>query len=505
MLTSAGQLERGFQFNMNPLRLPLLCLGAFLCHAASVDAQPIQLHPENPHYFQFRGQAIVLVTSAEHYGSVLNPDFDYVRYLDTLQKDGLNLTRLFIGTYLERPGDFGIKWNTLAPAAGRALTPWARSSEPGAVWGGAKFDLDKWDENFFTRLKDFVTQADRRGVVVEVTLFSDYYGTRQSPLFKENNVNGVGDVPSEQMNTQTSNTVLAHQQRVVNRVVREINPFDNVIFEIQNEPWVADGVLTRVLLPSLTTADFKDPIQFWKNRVSVASDASLAWQRLVASWITEAERSLPKRHLISQNYANFVQPLAAIDPTISVLNFHYGWPDLVRLNYGFDRVLSVNETGFAGREDATYRKQAWRFMLAGGGAFNSLDYSFTVGHEDGTTINEAPGGGSVALRRQLGVLRRFLEASPLPRMRPDNSTVLHAPGTVPFVLSTADRRNVLLYLDGKGPTMLSLELPPGTYAAEWLEPATGTILKPETVNHSGGRVTLASPPFAEEIALALRR
>ena len=58
-------------------------------HAASSPA-PIALHPENPHYFLFRGQPTVLITSAEHYGVVLNLDFDYRKYLDTLARDGLN-------------------------------------------------------------------------------------------------------------------------------------------------------------------------------------------------------------------------------------------------------------------------------------------------------------------------------------------------------------------------------------------------------------------------------
>ena len=42
---------------------------------------PIQLHPENPHYFLFEGKPLALITSAEHYGAVLNMDFDYEIYL----------------------------------------------------------------------------------------------------------------------------------------------------------------------------------------------------------------------------------------------------------------------------------------------------------------------------------------------------------------------------------------------------------------------------------------
>ena len=37
---------------------------------------PIQLHPENPHYFLYKGKPLALITSAEHYGALLNLDFD---------------------------------------------------------------------------------------------------------------------------------------------------------------------------------------------------------------------------------------------------------------------------------------------------------------------------------------------------------------------------------------------------------------------------------------------
>jgi hypothetical protein len=43
--------------------------------------EPIRWHPKNPHYFLFRGKPTVLTTGGEHYGSVLNGDFDYQKYL----------------------------------------------------------------------------------------------------------------------------------------------------------------------------------------------------------------------------------------------------------------------------------------------------------------------------------------------------------------------------------------------------------------------------------------
>ena len=83
--------------------------------AMAASGEPIKLHPQNPHYFSWRGKPTALIGSGEHYGAVLNADFDYVKYLDTLQSDGLNLTRTFSGTYREVEGNFNIAGNTLAP------------------------------------------------------------------------------------------------------------------------------------------------------------------------------------------------------------------------------------------------------------------------------------------------------------------------------------------------------------------------------------------------------
>ena len=45
------------------------------------ESGPVQLHPENPHYFLYKGGPLALITSAEHYGALLNLDFDYKKYL----------------------------------------------------------------------------------------------------------------------------------------------------------------------------------------------------------------------------------------------------------------------------------------------------------------------------------------------------------------------------------------------------------------------------------------
>src|SRR5947209_16625305 len=131
-------------------------------------AAPLRLHPKNPHYFLFRGNVVALVASGEHYGAVLNADFNYRRYLATLQADQLNYTRLFGGSYVEVPSQsFGILRNNLAPAPERYVAPWARGQAPGYAGGGNKFNLDRWNPQFFERLRGFLAEAAQRGIVVE--------------------------------------------------------------------------------------------------------------------------------------------------------------------------------------------------------------------------------------------------------------------------------------------------------------------------------------------------
>lgn len=41
-------------------------------------AEPLKLHPANRHYFLFRDKPTVLMGSTEHYGALINLDFDYI-------------------------------------------------------------------------------------------------------------------------------------------------------------------------------------------------------------------------------------------------------------------------------------------------------------------------------------------------------------------------------------------------------------------------------------------
>lgn len=454
--TGASHLTRVFR-----LLLTAWLLAVSHAHVAAQPTPAIALHPENGRYFLWRGRPTLLITSAEHYGAVLNVDVDYRRYLDTLAANGLNYTRIFTGAYVEPEGAFNITRNTLAPAPHRFIAPWARSGEPGYANGGNRFDLATWDDAYFARLKDFVSYASSRGVVVEVTLFCPMYEDMQwqlSPMRAGNNVNGLGNVERTDVYTLDKHRgLLAVHEALTRKVVSELNAFDNVFFEIANEPYFG----------------------------GVAMD----WQHRIADLIVETERQLPLTHLIAQNIANNSARVVDPHPAVSIFNFHYATPpDTVALNHHLGKVIGDDETGFRGTADATYRTEGWDFVIAGGALYNNLDYSFAAGYENGTFVSPRPqpGGGSAALRRQLKILSDFIHAFDVVRMAPANEVITGGvPPTGTARALVEPGRAMAIYVRNEGPG--------GPWSARW----TGFIEAPasgeysfHTMSNDGIRLTV---------------
>lgn len=467
---------------MKPVLLTLLAIAPFLAAQS-----PVRLHPANSHYYDFRGRPTVLVTSAEHYGAVLNLDFDYKKYLDALAADKLNLTRIFTGAYREFPGDFNIHGNTLAPKPGRYITPWAEA-------GDGKWDLTKWNPAYFARLKDLVAEASKRGIVVEVTLFTAYYNEhrwKECPLFIERNINSIGNALFDESLTLRHASLVEAESAMVRKIVTELNAFDNVIYEICNEPYFA-GV-------------------------------ALDWQRHIARVISSTEKTLPNRHLLAQNIANHQGVVSDPDPEVSVFHFHYARPPVaVDQNYALNRVIGFDESGFDGSGEATYRVHGWDFILAGGAHYNNLDYSFIAGQEDGTYPVPAvnPGFGSPILRKQLSHLAAFMNGLDFVRMSPDRNLIAAGlpDGASARALAEPGRQYAVYVHHGrvmagfkpgyavdarKHYLQLELRLAPGAYEASWINPRNGRVERQESFTHSEGVRLLASPAYQEDIALKL--
>jgi hypothetical protein len=328
-------------------------------------------------------------------------------------------------------------------------------------------------------------------VVVELNLFCPFYEEAMwvlSPMNALNNINGVGEVARTNVYTlDRHGGLLAVQEAMTRKVVTELKDFDNLYYEICNEPYF--GGVTQ------------------------------AWQHRIVDVIVETEQALGVRHLISMNIANDKARVEQPHPAVSIFNFHYAYPpDTVALNYDWNKVIGDNETGFRGTNDLPYRVEAWSFLLAGGGLFNHLDYSFVAGHEDGTFVypEKQPGGGNPAFRRQLKTLADFLRRIDFIRMNPAPGVI--AGGVPPqhraYALA-APGRTYALYLaqdprakdapTGPRTATLHLALPEGSYGLEWIHPRTGLVEARDPVSSDGRQVLLATPTFQEDIALRLRR
>jgi len=447
--------------------------------APAAPKEPIALHPENPHYFLWRAEPTILITSGEHYGAVLNRAFDTTRYLATLGSYEFNLTRTFSGAYCEPQGAFHIERNTLAPAQGDLICPWARSKVPGYANGGNKFDLTKWDDGYFRRLTDFVGEAGRRGVVVELVLFCPFYKDPMwelSPMNARNNVNGIGAVTRTDVYTLKDKKLLAVQDAMVRRIIETLKDFDNLYYEICNEPYF--------------------------------SGVTMEWQNHIAETIVRAESKFKGKHLIAQNIANKSKRIEDPNPRVSVFNFHYAKPPVaVAENYHLNKVIGDDETGFSGDDRVRpYRIEAWDFLIAGGAVYSNLDYSFAAGSEDGTAKINAPGGGGPKLRRQLEILKDFIHDFDFITMKPDNTVIKGdvPKGTTARALVESGRAYAI-YVNGSNVRELRIDLPQGRYRAEWINTKTGKVDLAKTFRHDGGTASLDAPQYSDDIALRIVR
>ena len=111
---------------------------------AAKQGQVFSIHPDNPRCFLYKGKPFKILTSAEHYGAVMNTEFDYAVYLKEMKRTGQNQTRVFT-FYRELWGQKTL--NTLAvnrenPQA--TIMPWRRAAGRGKGPDGLdKFDLDQ--------------------------------------------------------------------------------------------------------------------------------------------------------------------------------------------------------------------------------------------------------------------------------------------------------------------------------------------------------------------------
>ena len=283
---------------------------------------------------------------------------------------------------------------------------------------------------------------------------------------------------------------------MVRKIVRELNLYDNVYYEICNEP----------------------------NSCALDEIGVLWHNRLIEAVVSE-EAGLPNKHMIAVDYDD-PYVLRHIHPEVSINNTHYTWGDgwvgameLLDNYYGQPRALALDETnGFPNHSSAAeVRMEAWEALVGGCAVYDHLSWGFTMDDPRGSTEEHR------AFLSELRMLRMFMESFDLVPMMADKSIV--AKGLYEDahyrVLAEEGRQYAVYIHHGKRgrkyldtayeavesahELQLGLWIPEGRYAVEWILPEKGMVLENKTVEHAGGVMELISPQYNLDIALSIKR
>jgi sialidase-1 len=203
---------------------------------------PLRVHPTNPRYFTDSSGRAVYLTGSHTWNTLQDavtpssPPFDYVAFLDRIQSHHHNFFRL---------------WTRMGTGGGPPTpspTIYRRTGPGKATDGGPKYDLARYNEAFFRRLRARVRAAGDRGIYVAVMFFGgdnvvDTGGNPNWPLHpyhRDNNINGVngdpnGDGQGLECYRLDVPAITVLQDRYVKKVIDTLSDLDNVLWEVGNE------------------------------------------------------------------------------------------------------------------------------------------------------------------------------------------------------------------------------------------------------------------------------
>jgi len=228
----------------------------------------LKVHPVNPRYFTDQSGKAIYLTGSHTWLSVLDgtgpsgkqtPEDN--SFLDFIVAHGHNFTRLWAFE------NDGFVFADVTPNVYlRTGTGVASDKKP-------KYDLTRFNQAYFDRLRSRVSAAKDRGIYVAVVLFG-HSGNLNGQIFykKENNINGIDGDPNADgyaIETRTLQipAVTALQDAYVKKVIETVNDFDNVMYEIACE----------------------------------SGPETTEWQYHLIRLIKQQEAKMPKQHLIGMS------------------------------------------------------------------------------------------------------------------------------------------------------------------------------------------------------------
>jgi hypothetical protein len=460
----------------------VLALAATLpARADGTIAGPLRVWAKNPRYFaDGNGRPVVLAGS--HVWNNLQdytyserpapPPFDFDAYLAFLRERNLNFFRLFLW---ESPLNRGALTSTsyYRPMAYERPGPGTASD------GLAKFDLSRFDEAFFARMRDRVAAAQRSGVYVSVMLFEGFSIAGKGndggdpwaahPFNRGNNVNGVDGGTGNSDHTLGNASVTAYQEAYVRKVVDTVNGFDNVLYEITNE--------------------------------DTGSPEDTAWQYHMIRFVKDCERAKAKRHPVGMT----VQWPNGSDEVLLSSPADWISPN-ERMLRNDGRKVIINDTDhsffwIALKEQGINAQRAWVWEnLADGNQCLFMDPYLDPSHDPGRNKPDGyqPDGYWEPLRRAMGLAR--LEAARLDLARTVPHPELCSTG---FCLADPGREYFAVQPQDGAAFTIDLTAARFQLAIEWFDVTRETPVSGDPVK--GGAVTSLKAPFPGPAAIHLFR
>ena len=245
---------------------------------------PLVVSDRNPRYFTVAGGdgSAVYLTGSHiwnnfHDGMGPGPDcstlpepFDFEGYLDLLEDRGHNFIRLWRWEQFRSQAAGGEFHLCMSPQ------PWARTGSGTATDGRPRFDLTRFDQAYFDRLRERVVAAGQRGMYVDVMIFEGWalhlspapHHVEGHPFHPDNNVNGVriGSILDHQV-LPLDDAVRRFQEAYIRKVIDTLQDLPNVLWEVANESsggGTVDPEMAQMLGQS-GTADWGDSTewQYW--------------------------------------------------------------------------------------------------------------------------------------------------------------------------------------------------------------------------------------------------
>ncbi|MGI6209391.1 MAG: DUF6298 domain-containing protein [Anaerolineae bacterium] len=446
---------------------------------------PLRVSSVNPRYFtDDRGKAIYL-TGSHTWANLVDiqregdPPFDYQEYLDFMEAHGHNFMRMWTWDHTE-----------MAPWTEEKLyfcpMPYARTGPGLALDGKPKFDLSRWNQAYFDRLRSRVEEAGQRGIYVSIMLFEAWCLRHAHPEADPwpshpynllNNINGVNGDPNGDgkgdVYTLDVPEVVEYQKAYIRKVVDTVNDLDNVLFEIINE--------------------------------TMDDERGVAWHSHMVDYVHQYERSKPKQHPVGMTSDGGPH----YNPILFASNADWISPSVrPGEDYRYDPPAAdgtkviIADTDHIWGTGGTYQ-WVWKCFLRGMNPIFMDPWGPLPSWRDDSrrafdrsllmTRNFADWG---LLRANLGYTRRFAQRLPLDSMMPHGELAssgycLAAPGQVYLVYSPLDAQ---LWVD--------LSAASATMAVEWFYPRTGEQVTSPAV--AGGQRYSFVSPFGLDSVLLLR-